>query len=435
MGHKGLELRDMIATIKALRCAIALVAVMFVPVVQAQQYFDPGIFQRTVEQKPDDYLARGARLGSFHFSPGVDLAWEHNDNVFYLPEGEIGDDVFHVRPWASLFSDWNRHSLNVTAAADLADYRDYGANDYDDWAAQVDGQVDVSRDDWFSYNVQWMHLHEDRRNPDSRFGIEPTVFDYGGYGLGYDHVFNRLKLGISYNYNFFDYDDNYTGAGELIDNQDRDRDQDRVTLRGDWQVGPETAIFASYALNSIDYDYPVDDGDYYRDSDGQAVAAGVHWDMSDLLVGDLSVGWASQDYDSPMLHDVDGFNLGAGLTWTPRQTTLVNVRFAGGPQETTQPGTSGYFSRLYSARVQQELKPNLLLHLRGSLTDNDYENSTASGGDLAQTDVSRLGVGATYLFNRNLSVSAGYTWESQDANLGQYEYDANRIFLSLGVEL
>ncbi len=435
MGHKGFKLREMTTGIKGLRIWVLLASVLAAPAVHAQQYFDPGLFQRNVQQKPDDYLARGARLGSFHFSPGVDLAWEHNDNVFYLPEDELDDDILHVRPWANLVSDWNRHSLNVSATADFANYRDYGANDYDDWVTQLDGRIDVRRDDWISYDAQWMHLHEDRRNPDARFGVEPTTFDYGGYGLGYDHVFNRLKLGAYYAHNFFDYDNNRTIDGDVIDNQDRDRESDRLTLRGDWQIGAESAIFASWGINSIDYDQPLDDNGFHRDSDGQSVAVGMSWDMTDLLTGDAFVGWSRQDYDDPTLRDVDGLNLGAGLTWTPRPATLVNVRFAGGPQETTQPGTSGYFSRLYSARLQQELRPNFLLHVRGSWTDNEYENAGVDNAELSDTDVTRWGVGLSYLFNRNFSLTAGYTRESQGANIDSFEYDANRYFLSLGVEL
>ena len=103
-----------------------------------------------------------------------------------------------------------------------------------------------------------------------------------------------------------------------------------------------------------------------RDSDGYTIAAGVQYNISELLTGDISANWSKQSYDDPALEDVDGFGLGAGLTWTPRPTTMVNVRFAASPQETTQPGTSGYFSQLYSVRWQEELRRNLLFNLRGS---------------------------------------------------------------------
>ncbi len=104
-------------------------------------------------------------------------------------------------------------------------------------------------------------------------------------------------------------------------------------------------MFANYGWNDINYDQPVDDDGYERDSTGSNTGVGVSWDMTDLLTGDLSINWYDQDYEDPRLPNVEGWGLGAGLNWTPRPTTFVNVRFATSPQETNQPGISGYMSR------------------------------------------------------------------------------------------
>ncbi len=420
---------------KYVASSAALALAMSPGAVLAQQYFDPGLFNKSIEQKPEDYQPPGARLGSFVLLPGAELAWTRNDNVFYTPDNELDDQVWHIRPWADLTSDWNRHALNFSAWGDFARYDDFGENDYEDWALRADGRVDVLQNSWFSADVSAYHLHEDRRDPAAGAPASPTEFDYDGFGLGYDHIFNRLKVGAYYNFNAFDYDDNVTGDGEFIDNQDRNRDQDRYTLRADWQLGPETALYGSYEWNSIDYDLPTDFEGYDRNSDGTVLSAGMIWDMTDLLTGDVSFNWSDQNYDDPRLDSVDGWGLGAGLTWTPRQTTLVSVRMAASPQETTQVGTSGYFSRLYSARLQQEIMPNLLFNLRGSYTDNDYENPGAADSELNKTDVTRVGAGLSYLFNRNLYLSGGYAWEQQTSDQERFEYDANRFFLTLGVEL
>ncbi len=403
---------------------------------QAQQYFDPGIFQRVLLAAPEDFQPPGARLGSFVLLPGADLAWGYNDNVFYLPENEISDSVWHVRPYADLRSDWNRHALNFSAWADIARFDDFSENDYEDWSVRADGRVDVLQNSWFSADVSYFRLHEDRRTPDAGGPITPTQFDYGGWGAGYDHIFNRLKVGAYYNFNSFDYDDNVTGDVEIIDNTDRNRDQDRLTLRADWQLGPETAIFGSYGWNDISYDLPVDRNGFNRDSDGSTITAGVAWDMTDLLVGDLSVNYSEQSYDDPRFPSVDGWGLGAGLTWTPRRTSTVNVRLRASPQETNQAGTPGYFSQLWSARYQEELRMNLLFNLRGSYTDNDYKNPGLDPStELSNTEVIRADVGLSYLFNRNVSLSGGYAFERQNSNLGAFEYTANRLFILLGLAL
>lgn len=414
---------------------VACVAVMAPGLTVAQQYFDPGLIQRTFQSKPEDFTAPGARVGSFMFHPGVELIAGHNDNVFYTPEAELGDTLFLLRPQARLASDWNNHALNLSGWAELARHQDQDAADYDDWGARLDGRVDARHDSWLSYEASYMQLHEDRRTPDDLGGVKPTEFNYSGIGVGYDHVFNRLKAGFYYRQNSFDYDNNRDGEGAVIDNQDRDRTETQLTLRVDYQWMPQRTLFLSYAIGEVDYDLTPDSEGVDRNADRHSINAGIKWDISGVLSGDLFASWVTRDYDDPALGEVDGFALGAGLNWTPTQKTLVNLRLAGSPQETTQDGASGYFSRLYSVRLQHELRRNLLFNARASYTTNDYELYDLSNNDaLDDTEVTRAGVGLTYLFNRNLYLSGGYTWENQDANNPLYEYSANRVFLTLGLE-
>lgn len=401
----------------------------------AQQYFDPGLLQKTIEQKPQDFQAVGARWGSFMFHPGVELSHEWNDNIFYFPSNEIDDTIWHVRPWFSLTSDWNRHAVNLSGWADIARYNDFDVQDYEDWALRLDGRIDVRRESWFTYEVSNMHLHEDRRNPDDSFGLFPTEFDYSGFGGGYDHVFNRLKAGVYFRRTSFDYENNVDGVGDIIDNQDRDRDEDTLSFRIDYQVQPERSIFFTYASRDVSYDQILDRNKFQRSSDGHALSGGVNWDLTGVLEGDLFLQYNTQEYDDPRLNDVDGFSLGAGLTWTPTQKSLFYFRLAGGPQETTQPDTSGYMSRLYSVRFQHELRRNWLVHARLSYTDNDYETDSTNPFALQDTQVTRAGASLSYLFNRNFYLSGGYVYEDQDGNAQRFVFSSNRFFLTLGLEL
>jgi hypothetical protein len=416
--------------------ALAAIISLLLPLAaQAQQYFDPGIMQKTFEAKPASFQANGVRLGSFMFWPGVELIYENNDNIFYDEAIKIEDSIWHVRPFFNLTSDWTRHSLTMSGWADIARYNDFSNLDYEDWALRLDGRFDVKRESFLYYELAYMHLHEDRRSPDARLGLFPTEFDYGGWGVGYDHTFNRIKLGGFLRRNGFDYQDNVSLDGDIIDNQFRDREEDTFTLRGDYLARPGRSYFLSFALTDISYDQPIDPNGFHRNSETSNAQAGIAWDLTGKLVGDLYGSWSSRDYDDPDLTDVDGFNLGAELSWTPTQLTTVNIRLAGGPQETTQNNTSGYFSNLYSARVQHELRRNLLLNARASYTDNDYEVLPGAVDALEETQVTRAGLGMTWLFNRHTYLSAGYVYESQDSNQPQFEYSTNRYFLTLGLEL
>ena len=142
----------------------------------AQQYYDPGLLQTTIDRKPVDFQSGGIRLGSFALKTGVEIALENNDNIFYFENEEISDSIIHVRPWARLNSDWSRHGLNLSAYTDIGRYDDFGSEDYEDWVLKLEGYIDVKRGSDFNYRASYMHLHEDRSSPDDVGGIAPTQF-------------------------------------------------------------------------------------------------------------------------------------------------------------------------------------------------------------------------------------------------------------------
>jgi hypothetical protein len=372
-------------------------------------------------------------MGSFVLNPGAELAWENNDNIFYRNNTEISDNIVHVRPWLNLNSDWNRHALNLTAYADIGKYRDFDSQDYEDWVVSLDGRVDVKRGSAFNYKASYLQLHEDRSSTDSS-GIEPAKFTFSGFDVAYKHGFNRLSAMLGYNLQDTDYDNNIDFAGDLIDNQDRDRSRDTVTLRADYAYSEKSALFFSYAANHLDYDQRFDNNGFRRSSDGSDIRGGIAWDMTGVIVGDFYLNYVEQKYDDPRFKKVDGFGIGADLEWTPTDLTSVSIRFANTPQETTQAGTSGYYSSLYSARVQHELRRNILINARFSYTDNQYEVSDPGATSLNGTEVIRAGLGMSYLFNRNFYLSGGYIYEKQDANTAEFKYTTNRLFMTLGLE-
>jgi hypothetical protein len=400
----------------------------------AQQYYDPGILQKTIDRKPVDYQPPGTRLGSFMLNGGAELVYEDNDNIFYQQGSGESDSIFHVRPWANLHSDWNRHALNFEFFADVGRYSDFGDEDYEDWMANVNGRFDVKRGSAFNYKASYMQLHEDRSSPDDVGGIKPTGFSLGGFDLGYSHTFNRLTASVRFDRAEHDYDDNVDGDGGVIDNQWRDRSRDALELRLGYEYSDRSSVFASYAANKQDYDQVIDTHGYQRSSEGSDIRAGLAWNMTGVLNGDLYLQYVEQEYDDPDFSSVDGFGIGAGLVWTPTRLTNIAFQFSHTPQETTQRNASGYFSSLYAVRVQHELRRNWLLNARISYTDNDYEVVDDEVDSLTGTQVRRAGIGLGYLINRNLYLSGGYVYQEQSANSSVYEYETNRWFITFGAE-
>lgn len=416
--------------------ALLTVALCFNPVTGfAQDYDDPALGQQPVISQPQDFKPLGVRAGSFMLHPGVELAVEYNDNVLYSYDNEQSDTVFHVRPYITAISNWSRHSLTVRLAADIGRYADFDVRDYEDYFLTVTGRFDFMGRNNLGYRFDALQLHEDLNSRDSEQGIEPTVYHLLGAGLTYNHYFNRLSLSGALDWQQLTYDDVLDDSGDIIDNEDRDRQSVRASLTAGYQFKTDRRAFVTLAWDETEYDQEFDRNGFNRNSSGYSISGGMDFTITNLLIGDVYLGYFERDYDDPELQDVDGFGLGAGLTWLPTQLTTVRFNVSSSIEDSASATASGYFRTLYAVRVDHELLRNLQLTGRLSYSDSDYETVLdAPPGSRTSDQVWRAGLGANYFVNRWMWVSVSYDYQHLSTNVANDGYDVNRVWLVLGFE-
>ncbi|NND57339.1 MAG: outer membrane beta-barrel protein [Xanthomonadales bacterium] len=403
--------------------------------VLAQSYDNPGLGEQPILTHPQDFKPLGIRAGGFMLHPGVQLTAEHSDNALYTAEDTVSDWIWHLRPYITAQSNWNRHSLNVRLAADIARYQDNGFQDYEDYFFLVNGRLDVRNRSYLSYSLDYMNLHEGRNNRTAEQGIEPTRYDLYGGSLGYDHTFNRLHIGVSGKYSRLDFDDSVSANDDIIDNQDRDRDTMSFGMRAGYQFQTDKQAFVSATYYKVNYDEEFDRNGLARSADGYTLSGGLTFTLTGVLAGDLFVSYHDQSFDDPALVGVSGWGAGAGLQWLPTRLTAVRAQITSGIEATTYEYSSGYFRTLYSVRVDHELTRDLQLTGQVSYSDNDYQLLPGAPLDARSGDkLFSAGVGVNYFFNRYISMSAAYDYQKLSSNVPADEYRTNRVWLSLTLE-
>jgi len=401
----------------------------------AQDYDNPSIGRQPVVSQPQDFKPLGFRAGSFMLHPGVELAAQYTDNVFYSNSNEQSDTVFHVRPYITAQSNWSRHSFSLRLAADIARFSDFGVRDYEDYFVTADGRFDFQGRNTMGYRFDAHQLHEDLNARNSEQGIEPTVYHLLGVGLSYDHYFNRFSLGLNTDWRSLSYDDALDEDGSIINNEDRDRDQFLVSLTAGYQFKTDKRAFLTVGWDETEYDQTFDRNDFNRDSSGNFIRGGLDFTITSVLMGDVTAGYYKREYDDPQLPDIDGVGLGAGLTWLPTQLTTVRANVSTSIEDTTSSTASGYFRTLYSVRVDHELTRNLQLLGHVSYSDSDYELLPGAPATARSNDeVWGAGVGVNYFINRWMFVSASYDFQDLSTNVPNDGYKVNRAWLVLGFE-
>lgn len=383
----------------------------------------------TVASRPrPDFDPRGARTGSFLIFPKLTITAISDDNIFSESTNEVEDSLAVVSPGVEVRSVFSRHALNLNTRADIGRYADEDSEDYDDFTLGIDGRLDIRRTTNVFGGVDFRELHEDRGSPDDVNGISPTEFDVGSANVGYFQRFGRLSVQLQGIFDQYDFDDTPATFG-VINNDDRDRDESRALFRFGYEIVPNYEAVFSARYNRIDYDSPVGDDGFNRDSDGQEFAAGVAIEFTNVTSAELLVGNVTQDFDDVLLENINDSEFRLGVTWNVTRLTTIQAFAVRNLEQTTVVGASAILQSRTGISVDHELRRNLLINLGLTATEQDFVG-------IDRTD--RLDdaiVGVKWLINPKFFAGIRYSFRDRDPDVPTEEFKKNRLMIQLGGQI
>lgn len=372
----------------------------------------------------------GFDMGGFRLFPSLTMGVGFDDNVTAANTGEVESVTVSPIGQVDLVSEWSRHFLGLNLKSDNIYYTDDSLNEEDknDFEVTASGRLDVLSSTRIDANISYGMLTEDRGSANTPgSAAEPVDFDRFDASIGIGHRFNRLGLGVGFRYTDFDYDDvSAVGGGMDIDQDVRDRRVVQYRAEAGYEFSPGYEALLRGTYNDRQYDIIPSMGSN-RDSDGYEIGGGLRFELTNLIAGEVFVGYLEQDYEA--LADIDGVSYGVDLEWYLTQLTTVSVYGKREIEETTGTGVSGYLTTRAGANVDHELLRNLILSAGFGWENNDYEGSTRDDDILTGT------LGAEYLMNRNIHFAFGYTYKDRDSSVTGLDYDRNRFGADLRFQL
>lgn len=417
-------------TCSAIAACIALTAPQ---IVQAQDLGSS--FKRdknvSVRQRPrPDYEATGQKAGGFTLYPRVTVDFEHNDNIYAVATGKTDDNIWRVKPELAVRSDWSRHALGFFAGGNIIRYSDKGTEDAEEYTLSANGRIDMARGSNIRGTVQTQHLVEPRTAPTSpTAAAEPVEYDLNQGSIVLTKEFNRLRLTGRVEDKDYNYGDvrNVGGTG-VVDQDFRDRNELTYGGKAEYAVGPDTALYVSAAGNKKDYDSNVVATN--RTSDGYVLGVGANFDVSELVRGDVQVGYMKQSYDNAAFADIDGFNAAGRVEWFPTQLTTIGLTGSRSIEESTAVGSQGYIANNIGASIDHELMRNVLLSAAYSHGKDNYRG--VDRGDKRDN----FSATATYLLNRRVGLFLTYNYLKQDSSGAQKgaSFKDNKLIASVALQ-
>lgn len=380
-----------------------------------------------VQARPrPDYEAAGVRAGAFLAYPKVDVTAEYSDNI-YARANEVSDYILRIAPELVLDSNWNQHFLTLYARGAADRYADNEDENTEQFSLGASGRIDVSRELNIAAGADYISTFEPRSAPNSpNNAVSPVEYDLAQAYVSATRTAGRIRLSGRTDIKSFDYEDGRNGAGGVIDQDYRDRDVISSTGRIEYAVSPDTAVFFQSVGNKREYDVdtPAQRG---RDSQGYELLAGANFELSNLVRGEVAAGYIEQNYERRIYEDVDGFSAKAQLEWFLSEITTLSASAGRSVEDAANPGSGGMLVTSANVSLDHELLRNVILNGQLTFADMDYR-----GIDRTDETVG-ASIGATYLINRNVGISAALsTTKTDSVGLQRDEdYTINRLSVTL----
>lgn len=371
----------------------------------------------SVRERPrPEYDPVGINLGGFDLHARLDLAVTSTDNLFAEEVDEQEDFFFDIAPWVGLNSHWSRHGLGVEAGANFRQHDEFSSEDFETMFVRGYGRLDVGSNTHVTLALGAANEVEPRTDPDAPTTPEPVEYDRTDASLTVQHTLNRIRLTGTAAQTDFDY----KGTQDF-----RDHEASLVRGRVEVEATPRIGVFLQAEADERDYENL-----NTLSSDGEVYLAGVSINFTDLLSGEVAVGQFERDYNSGAT--VDGTAVSGHLEWYITRLTTLTFD-ASRASEDVIGGTelSPYVETRYGARVDHELRRNIILTAGGRAGQREYETIDR------EDEFFYADAGADFLFNRRVALIARIGHEEVESNgLNRYrDFEVNTARLGLSLRL
>lgn len=369
-----------------------------------------------------DFKSEGIQTGAWIWDPELTLGVDFDDNIFATAADEVSDTIWIVQPSLNVETTWSRHKIEAYAIGENREYSDTDSESSWTYALGASGHVDVTRKFLINGGFGTAELIENRRFAGAAsYAAEPIEYSTDAWFVGGEWTSGRLRFQARMDVADYDYEDAVLVGGGFDDQDFRDREETMYTVRGDYAISPDTAVFLRYRQNERDYDLKPPAVAELRDSDGYMIDAGLDFDIGGKVRGQVGVGYNEQTYDDPDFGTLDGWGADAVVEWYPTQLTTVTVSGDRRIQDSPIEESGGFTSETFGVRVDHELRRNVILSAGVENSNHDFL------GIDREDDRWTNFVAATWLVNPNVGVEASYTMIDQDSEglLGTQDFEEN----------
>ncbi len=369
---------------------------------------------------------KSSPLASFIVHPTTEAAVTYDSNIFRTENGAQSDEIFNLRPSLQIASDWVNHEAHLGLSGDIGRHLSHATEDYENYRFDGGGRIDVTDSLTATGNAAASRTQVPRGTPDNPGGptTSPMITDaitvHGDARYQPDAILLAARL---------DRADYTNSGGDPVTTPDGDRVETTVAVRTGYEFSPGTTAYIEPSYNTRDYARRIDSSGLLQGSHGVRIEAGLTYDATAQTFFEIGVGYLRQSFDEPSFATIGGPSISGRLLWNPTALVTVIGNVVRRVDETTTPGVSGILVTEGTIGVDYEYLDNLIVSMRGSYSDQEYQGGPQRTDTLTNGTVSlnysigsrwyaRLEVGVT---RRDSTIAgSGYTDQTMTLALGEH---------------
>ncbi|WP_205664818.1 outer membrane beta-barrel protein [Alteromonas alba] len=354
----------------------------------------------------------------------ADASIVHDDNIYRVIDDLAQSDTYlRLRPELAAVGGLGKHRFQLSYNGDYAKFSDQSDADYTDH--DLRGRIDFDHTLRFSsqFEAGYQKEHEE---PGTLNRVQLDVTEYNKYdqnfvlaGLAYGSEEAIGRLAVNYRRTDKDYTNNELDFLDYLGNQ--------FTGRFTYRVAPNTRVYAEAIISDLDYTPGIN---FELDNTYKRYRAGVTWDFTGKLTGDINIGYQDRDYDLDTIQDIDGLAYDGEITWALNTYTRVIVAANRESIDSSLEEAGGFLRTTYGLSINHELTERLKL-----IADAGYSNDELVFSSNREDKRYAYQFGLEYELLRNVALAVDYTYEERDSTLAIADYKANIFGLNVIVAL
>ncbi|PHR94193.1 MAG: hypothetical protein COA69_00930 [Robiginitomaculum sp.] len=381
----------------------------------------------SVKDRPrPEYDSGGVQVGAFTYSPQLVTNVEFDNNIFATDTNKINDIIIVVQPSVGVQSTWAVHSLSLAADVDHREYTDFGTETVTNYGLSGDGRLDITGSASLGAGVAYRKASEPRTSSGAvNRAAEPVRYDTKSAYISGSYETGRTKFTGLASLGNYDYDDVDLIGGGNADQDFRDQDETNIEGRAAYAISPATAVFARVRYQRQDY---ASTG-VQRDQDGYTLDVGADFDLTDLVRGEIGIGYLERSFKNPAFDKISGFGFSGNLEWFASPLVTVGANVDRSIRAAALAASPAYTATSFGSSVDYEWRRNIILSAGATISEDKYEA-------IDRLDKRHsLYVGANYLLNRYVGFSANIVNSHQKSTGVDRQSDFDDVKVVFGLTL